>query len=183
MKEEQYLNDTSEEIEEKYKDGNKALRRRNLEESEEIFIEIIEEDRNFAPAYNKLGVLYIFKEEYNEANTWLNKALRVDKNYTPAIMNMGNLMREQGQNRKAISYYEKAIDVDSDYGPAYNNLGVIYREEGNISKSIKYMKKARKKGGLRVKTDVNKPLYKEPGCITVVALVLIVIFLVIWLIT
>ena len=183
MKEDKYLEEASEKVEELYEDGSQALRRRQLEESEGIFKEIIEIDREFAPAYNKLGVLHIFDENYNEAQEWLNKALRVDREYTPAIMNMGNLMKEQGQNRKAKNYYEKAIDIDDDYGPAYNNLGVIFREEGDISKSIKYMKKARKKGGLRVKTDVNKPLYKEPGCILVISLVIIVIALIVWLIT
>lgn len=183
MKEEGYLNKASDEIEEKYKKGQQLTSRGNYNEGKEIYEEIIEEEQDFVPAYNKLAVIAIYQDKLEEAQEWLNKALTIDNEFAPSISNLGSIMREKGNLPGAKSMYEKAIAIDEEYGPAYNNLGVVLREQGKYTQSVKYLKKARKLGSYSVKVDAEKPLYKEPGCFIPIALVILIIVIIIFLIT
>jgi tetratricopeptide (TPR) repeat protein len=183
IKEKTYLKNTSEKNKCKYEKAQKKLKEKNYKAATSLFKEIIKENPEFVPAYNKLGVISIFYENYHQAQKWLNKALHINKKFTPALMNLGNLMKHKENTDKAIKYYEQAININPEYGPAYNNLGVIYREKGNISKSIKYMKKARKYGSLSIKANQDRPIYKEPGCIGMILIIVLFLVSIVWLLS
>ena len=183
MREETYLNDYSEDLVEKYEKGTEFIDRGKDQEGEELLREVIEREENFAPAYNKLAVMYIRQDNKSEAREILEYVLgEVDPKFPPALTNMGSLEREAGNTYKAKELYQEAIDLNSEYGPAYNNLGVILREEGEISKSVKYLKKARKLGTYAFKAKEDTPIYKDPGCMVPIILGFVFLLLTIfWL--
>lgn len=165
MKEKHYIEKLKEELTDKYEKGVDNLQRGELKKAEEIFCEVVEETEDFAPVYNKMGVISIYREDLSQAREHLQKALKIDEEFPPALTNLGSINKKEGNNERAKELYQLAIEIDEDYGPAYNNLGVIYREEKKYRESVKYLKKAQKKGSYSVKTDVDKPFYKDAGCL------------------
>ncbi|MFN2363798.1 MAG: tetratricopeptide repeat protein [Halarsenatibacteraceae bacterium] len=183
MREETYLDDYSEDLVEKYKQGTEFIDRGKDQEGEEVLREVIEREENFAPAYNKLAVMHIRQDNKEKAREILEYLLaEIDPKFPPALTNIGSLEREEGNTYKAKELYQEAIELNSEYGPAYNNLGVILREEGEISKSVKYLKKARKLGTYAFESKKDTPIYKDPGCMVPIILALIFVVLTIfWL--
>ena len=171
MKEKYYIEELSEELEEKYNDAVSKLEIGKLDEAEKKFKEILEEKEDFVPAYNKLGVVYFYREDLVKAEEWLKKAEEYDEEFAPIITNFGSLAKKQGNKEKAKELYEKAIEIDPDYGAAHNNLGVVLREEGDFSSSVKHLKKARKLGSYSVKIT-DEPFYKRKGCLVPVGLII-----------
>lgn len=167
MKEKDYLEEleeTNKEVTKSYIEGVGRLERGNLDEAEEIFIKIKDEEPSFVPTYNKLAIISIYRKDMAGARQLLEKALQLDNEFAPALTNLGSIIKEEGTREEAKKYYQKAIEIDPDYGPAYNNLGVIYKEEGNISESVKNLKKANKLKSYSVAYQ-DRPFYKEPGCL------------------
>ncbi len=176
MKEDKYLDNAPQKIEELYEEGKEKINIGEETEGEKILKRILDRDETFVPALNKLAVLKIHEDEIKKARQHIDRALEIDPEFPPALNNKGNLLKEKGNKQKAIELYEKAIDIDPDYGPAYNNLGVIKREAGEYKESIKYLKKARKKGTISLK-KTDKPIYKDPGCMFPIGLAVLLILL------
>ena len=177
MKESDYKKELSEEEEKKYQEAIDLIELGKRKKASQKLDQFLSEHPNFVPALNKKAVLYIYNKNFNEAQSLLNQVLKQDSNYAPAITNLGSIEKEMGNLDKAKKFYKKAIKINENYGAAYNNLGVIYREEGNYSKSVKYLKKARKKGGLSYDLSKNKPIYKNPGCLFMIFLILALIII------
>ena len=176
MREEEYLEKAPRKIEDLYEEGTEKMDIGEEEEGEEKLQRILDRDDSFVPALNKLAVLRIRQDRKDEARDFLRSALRQDPDFPPALTNMGNIIKEEGNKEKAVEYYEKAIELNEEYGPAYNNLGVIKREEGELKESVKYLKKARKHGTFSFKSADN-PMYKDPGCLVPIAMVVVLIII------
>lgn len=183
MRETEYLKQLSEEDEEKYRGLADAIETGRFEEAEKELKNFLKKHANFVPALNKLAVIKLYNKNHNKAEKILKDILDIDNEFAPALTNMGSLVRENGELDRAKKLYRKAIEINEDYGPAYNNLGVIYREEGNYSESVKYLKKARKKGSMTYSVNLERPFYKDPGCLFVLflaAALAFVIFLIVF---
>ena len=172
MLEKIYLEKASEEVVEKYEEGTEAVDIGEFEKAEKILHGVLEKDPEFVPAYNKLGVIEFYRKNFEKAEEKLKKAHEIDDEFPPTITNLGSLAREKGNEEKAKNLYEKAVKINPDYGPAHNNLGVVYREENNYGKAVKHLKKARKLGSYAVKMK-DTPLYKSPGCLVPLGLVIV----------
>ncbi|MFW6000945.1 MAG: tetratricopeptide repeat protein [Halanaerobium sp.] len=178
MRESEYLSQLEEKDEEKYSEIVDLIETGRFENAEKELDNFFENNPNFVPALNKLAVIYLYRENYNRADKILKNILDLDREFAPALTNLGSLAREREELERAKKLYKKAIEINEDYGPAYNNLGVIYREEGNYTESVKYLKKARKKGSMTYNVNLNKPFYKDPGCLFVLFLAAVLIFVI-----
>lgn len=177
MKESDYIKQLSEENKKVYQKSLDLMEKGRRKKAVENLDSLLENCPNFIPALNKKAVIYIHKKEINKAQSILRKILKSDSNYAPAITNLGSIAKEMENLERAKELYQKAIKVNDDYGPAYNNLGVIYREEGNYSKSVKYLKKAKKRGSFNYHLNADKPFYKNPGCLLVIFLIIVMTFI------
>ncbi|MGM0420016.1 MAG: tetratricopeptide repeat protein [Bacillota bacterium] len=181
MREDTYKKEYPQDLIEKYEEAVDELNMGKIDEGQKQMQEIIDRETSFAPAYNKLAVLYIRQKEKEKARQILHKALEIDPEFPPALTNMGSLEKEAGNTQKAKELYQKAIDLNSEYGPAYNNLGVVLREEGEVAESVKYLKKARKLGTFTYSSiDEERPIYKDPGCMIPIVIAVIFILLTIF---
>lgn len=176
MREEFYLEKLSDEDREFYKKTVDLLDKGQKKKAEAKLNEFLAEKKNFVPALNKMAVINIHKKKYSKAEKLLKEALKNDSDYAPSLTNLGSIAKAKGKIKRAKTLYKKAIETDKEYGPAYNNLGVIYKEEGNISKSVKYLKKARKKGSFNYEFNTQKAFYKKPGCLFLIFLAGLIIF-------
>lgn len=183
MREETYQEQLAEDRKEEYQECVDLMDRGRRKKAAQKLDQFLEKEPDFVPALNKRAVIYIYKKNFQEAQSLLNQIMQQDPDFAPAITNLGSIAREMGNLNRAKELYQKAIKINEDYGPAYNNLGVIYREEGNYSESIKYLKKARKKGSFSYHLNADKPFYKDPGCLFVIFLALTLIFIIYLLLT
>jgi tetratricopeptide (TPR) repeat protein len=82
----------------------------------------------------KMGGVCSSLGRHDEAETYLNKALRIDPDYSEAYFRLGVTLQKQGKVEAAIRCYEKAISIDPDEADAelYANLGVTYIQKGML---------------------------------------------------
>ncbi|MGM0437682.1 MAG: tetratricopeptide repeat protein [Bacillota bacterium] len=181
MRESEYLEEVSEEIKERYEEAVSDLEFGKFGEAQKSLEKLVAKKEDFTPAYNKLGVIFLYKKDLEEAEKWLKKGQEVDENFAPIITNLGSLAKKREKIEKAEKLYKKALEINDEYGPAHNNLGVVLREKGNFSESVKHLKKAKKLGSYSVKIS-DEPFYKRKGCLVPLGLAIVFALLIyLWL--
>lgn len=117
---------------------------------------ITDDDRGFA--YNVLGVVSVYKGEYDKAIEYHRKSLAIDlKTFGPEHLtvakrynNIGESYRHKGEYDKAIEYYRKSMMIDlkvldpdhPEVAIPYNNIGLAYSSKGEYDNAIGYYEKA-----------------------------------------
>lgn len=79
----------------------------------------------------KLGELYYFVKQYENAFAKINQALKINENLAKGYYLKGNIYKEIGDTGKAISSLETAIEQDSKNFGAFLDLGLIYGAKRN----------------------------------------------------
>jgi len=103
--------------------------------------EMVELDLESAEDYNKRGVDYYFKQQYNLAIADFNKAIELDPSFSGAYHNRGLAFRDGGQYALAILDFNKAIELNPST-IAYFNRGLAYSDIGLYDLSIADFSKA-----------------------------------------
>lgn len=80
----------------------------------------------------KLGELYYFVKQYENAFSKINQALKINENLAKAYYLKGNIYKEIGDTGKAISSLETAIEQDNKNFGAFLDLGLIYASKKNV---------------------------------------------------
>jgi tetratricopeptide (TPR) repeat protein len=89
---------------------------------------------------------------FNQAKSYLEKALKIHPNYKNAWLILGNANYFLKNYEDAISDYKRALDLDPSYVDANKNLAIAYRDAGkyfgekknDLNKAIKYLNEAYK---------------------------------------
>jgi len=87
----------------------------------------IEIDPDFGNPYNDIGAYLIEKREYDQAISWLERAIvakRYDSYYYPHY-NLGRIWERKGDWGKALEAYHKALQLHPDYTLASHAVGRI----------------------------------------------------------
>lgn len=79
----------------------------------------------------KLGELFYYVKQYENAFAAINKALKIDENLAKGYYLKGSIYKETGDTAKAISSLETAIDQDNKNYGAFLYLGMIYGARKN----------------------------------------------------
>lgn len=79
----------------------------------------------------KLGELYYFVKQYENAFAKINQALKINENLAKGYYLKGNIYKEVGDTGKAISSLETAIEQDNKNYGAFLDLGLIYGAKKN----------------------------------------------------
>ena len=93
-----------------------------------------------------LGLVYYYRERYDQAVEHLERAIRLRPDYAPAINSLGNVYAAQQKWDKAIEAYERIVD-DAFYGTPYfplSNMGLAYYHKKDYAKAEKYLLEALK---------------------------------------
>jgi tetratricopeptide (TPR) repeat protein len=80
----------------------------------------IDLDPDFGNPYNDIGAYLLQQNRYDEAVTWLKKALEAPnyKNYCFPWLNLGKVYEFKGRWDKALSCYQNALLENENYQPA-----------------------------------------------------------------
>ena len=79
----------------------------------------------------KLAELYYLVRQYQNAITYVNKALKIDESLAKGYYLKGSIYRESGDTSLAISSLETAIEQDNRFEDAFYDLGVVYAARKN----------------------------------------------------
>lgn len=172
-------------IDESYQEGCLILELGKHDKAQDIFQCILEEDSNYYPAINKIGVIYAKKGDLIRAQEYFEQALDVNKNYAPALVNLGNILKEAGENLEAEKFYLAAIDVDPDYAIAYHNIAVLYKEKNLYDMYMKYIKEYRrayKRHSYSKEVRKKKAKFKKTGQIINISLIMSIGILILYFI-
>jgi tetratricopeptide (TPR) repeat protein len=77
------------------------------------------------------GLLFLNRNDYDNAIADFTEAVRLDPNYAVAYMCRGVAYDNKGDINKAIADYNQAIKLDPNDAMSYNNRGLAYRERGD----------------------------------------------------
>ena len=110
----------------------------------------ITKDPTDADAHVKLASIYISEGMYSDAQTELDKALKINGNHMAALQLMGTVFERDGNTAKAVTYYKKAISLGEKtefkslnpylYEAIYR-LGKIYVDENKNKQAIDVLEK------------------------------------------
>jgi type IV pilus assembly protein PilF len=87
-----------------------------------------------------IGLVYYYRERYDEAIKYFEVAIRLKPDFAPAINSLGNAYLEKGEWDKAIEAYRKIVE-DVFYGTphfALSNMALAYYQKGNYPQAEKY---------------------------------------------
>lgn len=133
-----------------------SLELREFKKSEIIYVkvlknpEILKQPYSLSRIYEGLGTTYIFLKNYDKAEDYLFKNLRLkEKNKTDlfhAYNNIANLYYEQYKDAQAIPYFEKAYATSkkskdiSQKKIAAQNMSAVEENRGNLKEAIVHRK-------------------------------------------
>ena len=100
--------------------------------------------------YMRLGGVYAFKKDYNEAIKYLKRAIRINPDFAEAHNNLGVLFIDLKRFDEAEKEYREAIRIDPDFAEAHNNLGIL-------------LLKTERPGEARKEFEIARELFKKRG--------------------
>ncbi|ACB86467.1 tetratricopeptide repeat protein [Natranaerobius thermophilus] len=150
-----------EEIKKKYQETMQYIEDKEFSNAEKELENIIETKPDFAPAYNKLGVVKARQGELDSALECFNKAAELWPEFSAPYSNVGNVYMEKGDDITAEKYYKHALSINEQNRIPYNNLARIYKKRRQIGKFIKYQKLSHKHSGLDGDHEVFKHYFNE----------------------
>jgi tetratricopeptide (TPR) repeat protein len=80
--------------------------------------------------YNDLGLVYLDRKQYKQAEVYFKKAIEVEPTLSNAYNDLGIIFYNTKRYDEAIINYKKAIELNPNYLNAYNNLGKVYDDTG-----------------------------------------------------
>lgn len=98
----------------------------------EEFKKALQNDPEYAKAYNGLGVSYDFLSEFPSAIKAYEAALRLNPNLAYVYNNLGYSYLLQKKLDLAIKAFQQAIALDKENKQYHNNLGLAYGKQGKF---------------------------------------------------
>lgn len=102
-----------------------------------------------------IGLVYFYRERYDQAIQYFEKAIRLKPDYAPAVNSLGNAYLEKGEWDNAIEAYRKIVE-DVFYGTphfAVSNMALAYYQKKEYPQAEKYFLEA-----LKLKPDFTNAL-------------------------
>lgn len=94
-----------------FEKGIQAMRIRNYPLAVRFFNNLIEEDPNFAEAWNKRATVYFMMGDFDKSMHDIIKTLELEPRHFGALDGMGLIFIHQGQYQQAIDVYDKMLEI------------------------------------------------------------------------
>ena len=94
-----------------FEKGIQAMRIRNYPLAVRFFNNLIEEDPNFAEAWNKRATVYFMMGDFDKSMKDIIKTLELEPRHFGALDGMGLIFIHQEQYEQAIEVYDKMLEI------------------------------------------------------------------------
>ncbi|OGQ07725.1 MAG: hypothetical protein A3G32_02995 [Deltaproteobacteria bacterium RIFCSPLOWO2_12_FULL_40_28] len=121
--------------------ANQLFTSGQYDEALALYRQVVANDPNNWQAYNSLGLVYLKKELFDNAEDYFKKALELNTECAPCSNNMGYLMTLKNKNDEAQIYLNKATLLNDKYADPYFNLGVLFEKKKEIQLAVDAYKK------------------------------------------
>jgi hypothetical protein len=147
------------------KEGISELMMQRYREAKKAFEQSIKFNRQFADAYNNLGVVFYEERKYGPAVKQYRKAIAIDGNSASFYSNLGAALFSKKEFEPAVLAYQKAMEIDPDVFERTSRGGVqaqlpspedrarydytvarLYAKMGFSDRSLEYLRKALEEG-------------------------------------
>ncbi len=91
--------------------GEKLFVEGRIEEAEQIFLTLLDQDPVNPQVLNNLGVIHCTNKAFDQAETCFIKALEADGNHLQALQNLSKVYEALEKWAKALVYLEKCIKI------------------------------------------------------------------------
>lgn len=112
-----------------------------LDEAENLYVEILEEDNQNAEVWNLLGMVNLQKFRLNKAEEYIKKALSIMQN-DYFYENLAKVYLEMEDSERAAELYLKLLEKNPKSFNYMFNLASAYKIAGDLEKAIDTYKKA-----------------------------------------
>ena len=120
-------------------------KKNKIDELEQEVKKLLKFENNNNVLLNILGVAYLKKKLFKEAEIIFNKILNKNPNDVNALKNLGETYRRVGKIGNATKYYELYLTINSNDNEVINNLASCYLKSKRYELAIKYYKILNKK--------------------------------------
>jgi tetratricopeptide (TPR) repeat protein len=152
-------------------------------DSRKSFERAIKADRDYADAYNNLGVIFYIGKKYGKAIDRYNKAIHLKEDAASYYSNLGAAFFSKKEFEKSVLAYSHALQLDPDVFERSSKAGVaaqmskpedralrlcsgqVVRRMGVTDRSLEYLRRAMEKfqyrqrlQGRRIASSVNPRL-------------------------
>ena len=107
--------------------GLKAEQEKEIDKAIKFYTEASEMNLADAWLFNRLGYLYLNKQDYEKAKPFLEKAIENDKNYSSPYYNLGSIALDEKDYKVAQNYFQKTIELNPDSFNSYYRLGYAFQ--------------------------------------------------------
>ena len=121
--------------------GNCYLLQGDLRKAELFYLQSLQYNQNYAPAYNNLGSLHIRRKEYEKALSAFKKAHKLNRSSLTPIYNLAQMYLNFGVVGKAKKFLLAIENQRSGDPRVLSALGTAYLFQGKIKKSLSYFNK------------------------------------------
>ena len=108
-----------------------------INEALNLYLELIENDKNNPQLLFLLGTAYTQIEKNIEGVDYLKKSLSIKPNNASAHSNLGNAYKNLNRYEEALTSFDKAIQINPNFADAYSNRGVILQEIKHFDEALK----------------------------------------------
>ncbi len=118
-----------------------VIHSQNYKNSYNYWTKAIKTSPHSAFAYKQMGVVYYFKNQYNEAEDKYKQALKLNPDENLVHNNLGLIYAKQGKFELAEEEYKKELSINPAYDNAHFNLGLLYSKTDRINEAVNLWKK------------------------------------------
>ncbi|NIJ55435.1 tetratricopeptide repeat protein [Dyadobacter arcticus] len=93
-------------------------------------------------SYRELGLAWLVVKEWDKAEFWLTKAIKLQPLIAPAYLNIASLYKENGQNERELSNLLKALQVDPENFDAHMALADYYDRSNRKMEALDHYEKS-----------------------------------------
>ncbi|RFS19591.1 tetratricopeptide repeat protein [Chitinophaga silvatica] len=117
---------------------------KDYETAETYFQKALASDHSYPYAYIRMGTLNAEKENYQQANQWLEDALLMDEDNYEVLWEYGKLHGSMKNMDKALAVFNKCISLQPIMKTRiYTHIGLLYNAENKYDEAIAWLQKSK----------------------------------------
>ncbi len=126
-----------------YSKAQDRLEKHDVPGAVEHLKQAVEMAPHFAAAWNNLGTIAYFSNEYRQAEEYFREALQQEADLYPPLVNLGGVLLSQGKMEESLSINLNAVKVRPEDALAHSQLGQSYYYLADLDRAERHLKQAK----------------------------------------